>query len=1252
MAAIKHNGLSHQGSCSNSSNGSNNGSVMSDCHVTADGDSSPGFEWVGASCGHHGTYTFYKAVKLSTSMHRRVLALGDFFFVKMWTDQEIVSIGELQLLWEDDKFPVHNNGHHHHNQPSSSPLASLKLYFLPENTPDGRHEEHGEDEVVSISEKVVLKISDLATWLVDDVKWEKGAPSVWERQCPTPPPSPPDSPDAADATEGAAIPPTGANIGVLDMRDVIKEKQSIGDATGSSNVLVLSYPAYCRYRSTLKRLEGHNQTDYMRQAVVEAIGGRAAPCPNTRVVFCKDTFDYPELEDHELLCNHLAPKWKGRPRKMLKKRSHSPGSESNESESSVSTVTSSYRSKDSPMKPGIRNVPTPYRAGDRPKGEQVFMQKLHKFMAGQGTPIGRLPSLGFKQLDLFLFYTKVQRAGGYEAAVANKQWKGIYIELGGHPSNTSAATCTRRHYEKLLLPYERYATSLAVEESTTASTSVATPPKKRKISDVSDLPFELAAAPVEHVEDEEDKNLPTPSNGGGGMDAGRMDRLRIVESCLPQSAEESSKSPKIVESSLPGSVIVRHPQPPPPLVSSEAPDDGVHSEPEIMILSHPPPTTSQPIAKVAVRSDLTHPADGEVPVEMKEQLKAAAESSSLNLAGLRAAGDRANLLAAVAAAAASGDSKQLSALGDFARYAQQLDATSGSAAKLNRNKESKNHAGSGEVSKDGDIRRPSVIQKNSVDGRTSKSGQQSSGSSSAQPTELGSPPPAHSQKPVTLPSIPAGEVPASEQLRQWYAQMLSDKATGGNPLPASAAAMLELTLRPPAPAAATPSIFVPSRRIYVDPNLDIKKNRNSTALAAGSSSAIPAAHSKLAIQSSNKMSPSPINTGPPPLQNITPPRPAASRPVAAQTNHVRGSTAPQSLAPAARPAAIPLVDLTSRSINNMKAEDHHSSRKASQPFGAHPSSQMEMNGKPLLDLSAHQQNKLPGLPKWNSSPRSGDVSISLNVKIDGVGSDAKTSSGASSSNAQQRHSVSVVPLVKEEMSNSRQHRKEKEMMRMDRVSVTPQQQQQQQQHQQQQQQLLQQPQAQPQAQPQSYPRMVDSLVTMNASSSGASSVTKSGPIMASSHYGGSSSSGSSKPTTSSSSAGLHAGYPALLDPALASYYSSFYSSHMYNLPAGAFMAAAAAAAPPQLQHTPTSSAMFHHHHHQQMMQSSAAAEVTAQVYKDMIQRGYPPALAPVLPPGLSGLPGLSSLGSFAASMYSPMGGGKDSTPAERSLPKS
>lgn len=108
--------------------------------------------------------------------------------------------------------------------------------------------------------------------------------------------------------------------------------------------------------------------------------------------------------------------------------------------------------------------------------------------------------------------------------------------------------------------------------------------------------------------------LPPPSNGGGSADAGRMDRLRIVESCLPQPAEETSKSPKIVESPLPGSVIVRHPQPPPP--PPEAPDDGAHSEPEVMIVSHPP-TTSQPIARVAVRSDLTRPADGSLSTEVR-----------------------------------------------------------------------------------------------------------------------------------------------------------------------------------------------------------------------------------------------------------------------------------------------------------------------------------------------------------------------------------------------------------------------------------------------------------------------------------------------------------------------------------------------------------------------------------------------------------------------------------------------------------
>ncbi|XP_041089581.1 AT-rich interactive domain-containing protein 5A-like isoform X3 [Polyodon spathula] len=38
---------------------------------------------------------------------------------------------------------------------------------------------------------------------------------------------------------------------------------------------------------------------------------------------------------------------------------------------------------------------------------------------------------------------------------ARRLWKNVYDELGGSPGSTSAATCTRRHYERLVLPFER-----------------------------------------------------------------------------------------------------------------------------------------------------------------------------------------------------------------------------------------------------------------------------------------------------------------------------------------------------------------------------------------------------------------------------------------------------------------------------------------------------------------------------------------------------------------------------------------------------------------------------------------------------------------------------------------------------------------------------------------------------------------------------------------------------------------------------
>lgn len=92
----------------------------------------------------------------------------------------------------------------------------------------------------------------------------------------------------------------------------------------------------------MKRLEGV-ENEYLKHKLVAALGGFTVTSENTRVLFCRDTFDYPDLEGHELLCNHLAPKLKGRPRGRRKKRSVSPGSESNESESSSSNAPSTSK---------------------------------------------------------------------------------------------------------------------------------------------------------------------------------------------------------------------------------------------------------------------------------------------------------------------------------------------------------------------------------------------------------------------------------------------------------------------------------------------------------------------------------------------------------------------------------------------------------------------------------------------------------------------------------------------------------------------------------------------------------------------------------------------------------------------------------------------------------------------------------------------------------------------------------------------
>lgn len=74
---------------------------------------------------------------------------------------------------------------------------------------------------------------------------------------------------------------------------------------GPDSVVVLNYERYVRLRSVLKRLEGSPDiVNWLNHPLVMAIGGLAVG-PNCRILFARDVFDYPDLEDHELLCNHL-----------------------------------------------------------------------------------------------------------------------------------------------------------------------------------------------------------------------------------------------------------------------------------------------------------------------------------------------------------------------------------------------------------------------------------------------------------------------------------------------------------------------------------------------------------------------------------------------------------------------------------------------------------------------------------------------------------------------------------------------------------------------------------------------------------------------------------------------------------------------------------------------------------------------------------------------------------------------------------
>lgn len=381
----------------------------------------PFFRLVGAPCGQHGQYTFYKALRV-TGKRERIIAIGDFFFIRIWQDSELVSIGELQLLWTD--------------RVSDQTLVSLRLYFLPENTPDGRHQ-HGEHEVLAINDKVVVRAEDLMSWMCEGEEWRWGLRAVWRGSC-------------APPTDAKSTQPLHHTK--LDFSDVEKERNSIASDADSPGVVVFSYPRYCRYRALVARLEGI-QADWLRDSLVAALGGYSAPSNNTRILYCKDTFEYPELEGHEFVCNHLAPRLKGRPRgrrrRAPRSRSRSRSSRSTDSDRGFQH----HSDPDTPRRLSLRNGASGKHSEEEDPAEKkpdetaedkAFLVTLKQFYKHRGEAF---KGHSLKDCSLRWLYWSVVSRGGYGAVCRRRLWS----TLCAH-----SPTAARNLYERFLLPYENH----------------------------------------------------------------------------------------------------------------------------------------------------------------------------------------------------------------------------------------------------------------------------------------------------------------------------------------------------------------------------------------------------------------------------------------------------------------------------------------------------------------------------------------------------------------------------------------------------------------------------------------------------------------------------------------------------------------------------------------------------------------------------------------------------------------------------
>lgn len=163
----------------------------------------------------------------------------------------------------------------------------------------------GQDEVVAVSRKMVVRVEDL-------MRWSCVQPSCWSSRAKA----------ATCGTNGIHRPlqaeANGSSGGLSELlKDETESKERLyqerlllkvpvqagdinclclsDDLVGANGVKVLSYPQYCRFRSLQRRVLDSARAPGLQDPHLLALGGIKA-LPDTRLMYCRDTFSHPALE--------------------------------------------------------------------------------------------------------------------------------------------------------------------------------------------------------------------------------------------------------------------------------------------------------------------------------------------------------------------------------------------------------------------------------------------------------------------------------------------------------------------------------------------------------------------------------------------------------------------------------------------------------------------------------------------------------------------------------------------------------------------------------------------------------------------------------------------------------------------------------------------------------------------------------------------------------------------------------------------